>query len=735
MKNVLLLFFLLFYLGLQGQDLPYVQYETRVEGSILPHPFNGGIAAPQFSEVDLNNDGLLDLMVYDYDGHVINTYIQTNNQEYIYAPKYAQHFPFIRYFIFIKDYNGDGIGDIFAHSGTDLGLYVYQGYFENDSLKFTWQAQPNDPNGYLTYKNDMGNDQLLAMPGSLLSSFNDIDSDGDIDIVTIINGYFHYYKNKSVELNLGLNTLHYELESSCYGGSYEEGSTLELLLASAPGNCAPGIVSPPDDELNNPQHNGYSITTFDHNNDGDMDLLFGESSFSRMNLLTNTNNNSLVHFGMQDTIFPNYDTPVFSERSPTSFYLDVDFDGIKDLIVSSRNSPINFDSHTLFYKGQDPQNPNPFELIEEDWLTTQSIDFGKTCHPTFTDYNQDGLMDMVLGTQTMLIDPSNYEPGLILFENIGTHNEPVFNLVDYNWLNLNSIEALFKRPEFGDLDGDGDIDLLVGEDTGGLIYFENIAGPDQPYEFAAPVLNYMNIDIDVSIGTHSSPQMVDVDNDGLNDLLIGIRFGNIAFFRNEGTINNPQFNPDPESGINALDFGGTDLPTNSTLVLDIVEIDDEKMLFIGNGEGTISLYGNVSDGLAGTIPLIQHNWKNIDVGDYSAPSLVDIDRDGYLEIFVGNYRGGVNVFSTDFYVGNEITSTHNNSVISEIKLYPNPASDKIYFEIPENINAITIWNVLGQTLDAIHHEKAIETSQLPKGMYWIQFFTESNTYMESFIKE
>jgi hypothetical protein len=53
-----------------------------------------------------------------------------------------------------------------------------------------------------------------------------------------------------------------------------------------------------------------------------------------------TNGGTIAHaFGtQQDNTFPNYDTPINISIFPTPFYLDVNNDGIKDLLASPNTS-------------------------------------------------------------------------------------------------------------------------------------------------------------------------------------------------------------------------------------------------------------------------------------------------------------------------------------------------------------------------------------------------------------
>ncbi|WP_323825558.1 hypothetical protein, partial [Pseudomonas aeruginosa] len=71
-----------------------------------------------FSPMDINSDGLMDLFVYDKAGWKAQAFINTGSvghASYTYAPEYDLLFPqVLRDWAVVRDYNHDGIGDIFA---------------------------------------------------------------------------------------------------------------------------------------------------------------------------------------------------------------------------------------------------------------------------------------------------------------------------------------------------------------------------------------------------------------------------------------------------------------------------------------------------------------------------------------------------------------------------------------------------------------------------------------------
>jgi hypothetical protein len=97
--------------------------------------------------------------------------------------------------------------------------------------------------------------------------------------------------------------------------------------------------------------------------------------------------------------------------------------------------------------------------------------------------------------------------------------------------------GIFSTPAFADLDGDDDLDLVVGNKDGTFKYFENIGNGTSPV-FTDLTSNPFRM---FYVGRHSAPVFIDVDNDLDLDLVSGERYGFILFYENIGTITSPEF--------------------------------------------------------------------------------------------------------------------------------------------------------------------------------------------------
>jgi hypothetical protein len=99
-------------------------------------------------------------------------------------------------------------------------------------------------------------------------------------------------------------------------------------------NCRSGIIVGDLDNVFERRHSGSVLTPFDQDCDGDVDLLNGDILVENMLFLLNGGTPDSAVIVSQDSAFPVYDVSVDMQNFPAGYYLDLDNDGLKDMLVS-----------------------------------------------------------------------------------------------------------------------------------------------------------------------------------------------------------------------------------------------------------------------------------------------------------------------------------------------------------------------------------------------------------------
>lgn len=694
-----------------------MQAPVTTQGVSLKTPFAGGMNNPQFSQADLNNDGFQDLVIFDRGGDVVLTYLATGGialAQYDFAPEYACNFPAMSDYALLRDYNKDGAPDIFTASyapGT-MELQVYRGYYENNMLHFTpfvfsYPTCPTCNPLYIWYPDvdQPGFWNNLPINKTDIPGIEDIDGDGDLDILAFPSGNstnLWFFRNKSVEMGYGLDSLKFEVGDQCWGKFYENGFLpCKASLSADPNVCSSGFAG---EEVydRDTRHPGATLMPFDVEGDGDKDLVYGNISYECMGMMTNGGTSQKAWMTKLDTLFPSNDIPVILYDFPAAFYLDVNRDGKKDMIVSSNSKTIGEDRRNVWYYQNTASAGHTFTLQTKRFLVDEMIDVGTATHPAFADINADGLMDLIVGNAGYFTAANGSNPGtpnnasLYYFKNVGTPTAPAFDLVDNNWLNMAQYTPndFDFSPSFGDMDKDGDLDLLIGNNGGGLYYFKNEGGSGNPMLFEQD-LNPMWISMDV--GVASTPAIYDLDKDGKPDVIVGERQGNINYFKNVGTLNAPKFAVQPS--IQTIGKVDTDVPGYSigySTPLFLSTPNGDVML-TGSQLGPLELYGSLSAS-ADSFPQLSASWGNVDDGARTHPALADLDDDGILEMVVGNQRGGLSLYKTTL-VDCTVSTKDNTLELLSAHISPNPAHDWVRVQVdqfPENTLSWQVFTTMGQ---------------------------------------
>lgn len=272
---------------------------------------------------------------------------------------------------------------------------------------------------------------------------------------------------------------------------------------------------------------------------------------------------------------------------------------------------------TLMSNNAEAQNfaspqTNPFGLVE-----TSDYAF-----PELVDIDNDGDLDLFSG---------EYYGGMKFFRNIGTAANPIFDNPLQNPFGLDSIWGYVAVIDFVDIDDDGDLDAFVGSTYGNFLYHENIGNASLP-DFANGVTNPFGIG---GLTEFAFPELTDIDNDGDYDLFMGAYEGVFQYFENTGTASAPAFAAPIENPFNLTSMYQLALPS-------FVDIDDDgdMDLFAGSYSPNLSFYRNIGTAASPNFEsAIENPFSISPVQDICSPDFGDLDDDGDMDLFVGEYLG------------------------------------------------------------------------------------------------
>ena len=197
----------------------------------------------------------------------------------------------------------------------------------------------------------------------------------------------------------------------------------------------------------------------------------------------------------------------------------------------------------------------------------------------------------------------------------------------------------FAVPVWYDFNGDGKLDLLVGErtteTTGKIRVLLNVGTAESPAFDGSTYLQGASGDWTISAANclGVAPRFADVDGDGTADLIYGTSDGLIEYAVNDGGVF--------RSGISLL-ADGTAIDVGDRAVFDLTDWNGDGCLDIVSGamDGKIYLYVNNGDwtfAAARTLAIqVEDGW--------SAPAVADLDGDGDLDIVSGDGKGNLHRF-------------------------------------------------------------------------------------------
>lgn len=724
------LLLLVFILQAQTPKYRVISIPVQKNGITMRDPWAGGMDCPQFSSCDLNQDGIKDLFVFDRVSQKVYTYLGNGgafDTMFTYAPQYEACFPKnLNSWVLLRDYNHDGIPDIFTH--TNNGTCVFKGSIRNGVLNFDLVCP------LITY----------SMPGypalnvwtniADIPVFTDVNMDGDLDILTydVFGSQIAYYENQTMEnpgnIHFAADSFKYNLVTSCWGNVSQNYNNNSMSLNVS---CKGAISGQQPD----PRHSGNTIYSIIDPIYHDVDLLNGNVGFNNLLFMRNCGDNTYANICEWDSIYPTCGTPMLMAQYPAAFGIGNNLDSLEDVLMAPNvYAPYDFSGggarnvkNVMYYKNNGDTGCT-YSYQSDSFLVSHMLDFGSNSKPVFYDFNGDGLMDIVIGNYGYYDAASltGYLSTLAYYQNTGTAAHPVFTEITLDYDSFSNYNLLGISPAFGDLDGDGKEDLLIGAGDGYLYFFENTGTTGSSFPSMTSA-DYFNL----STGTYAAPFIYDLNGDSLNDLVVGRRDGGLSYYWNFGTKSNPLFDPDSVNSnfgnVSVVPYGNVDGFSQPFIRRDST---GKMILLVGSVGGSIYEYAIDTNKLrSGSFTLIDSDFIGQNTGQNATISIADINGDGRNEYISGNAAGGVLIFSDSLWDPGTILNVSNEipAIPEYLHIYPNPAKESFTCELANTgfKNPKTeVFNLLGEKmpveLTLSENKIMVGTGQLSNGFYIVR---------------
>lgn len=568
-----------------------------VAGNAYELPLLGGLERPRPQLVDIDGDGDLDLFIQDRPGRMM--FIERDGNRWVWRTDRWQDLE-VGEWSRLVDVDGDGKIDLLAESP-----YSYIRYYRNEGTKQSARMVLAAD----TLKDDKGTPIFADRQN--IPQLADLDCNKQLDLfLGRVDGTVSRYEM----LPLGADRIpRFRMIAERFEG-------IHILGGEATDDGRPALPNAGGMQNAQPSmHGANTMAVVDIDQDGDLDILWGD--FFEPGLLWIRNSGSCTSPSLRETPIPfPMGAPLATSGYNAPSAGDLDDDGDLDLLVGvigGAYGPNRTSSDNLYRMEQTA----PGAWTVRSTRAIGNFDIGSESSPALGDLDGDGDLDLIVGNK---LEPSdNRLAALHLYTNDGSRTAPSFRPA--GTVPIGS--GFHVAPALVDLDGDGDLDLVLGNWRDALQYYRN----DGTRKQMSLVLADSAL-VKITRGSHTTPSFGDLDGDGDLDLVIGEASGAINYYRNDGTRTAPKFTlvSDEWEGIKG---GRRSVPR----LVDI-DADGDLDLVIGNETGQPLVYRNTGTRQA---PKMTLEPGTADWPMFSAPAFADLDGDGKLDLLMGTASGGL----------------------------------------------------------------------------------------------
>ena len=345
--------------------------------------------------------------------------------------------------------------------------------------------------------------------------------------------------------------------------------------------------------------------------------------------------------------------------------------------------------------------------------------------PEAADLDGDGDLDIFLGD-----DYSSFQ----FYENTGTATAPAFSAPADQAFGLDSVQSYYGFLALADMDNDGDLDAFVGDDELGVFYYVNIGTAMAP-NFDGPFTDTLGITTTPYLQTN--PELVDLDDDGDYDLVIGNYYGQIVYHENTGDSVNAMF-----AAGDTLPFGIAAPAYYALSSFGDLDQDGDYDLLYSTYPSVWTYQENTGTAAAPAFGMAQTNPFGLQPGaPFAQPMMADFDGDGDLDVL---HSQSTTIFS--YYENVPGVGVDDELAGFEMSLAPNPAADFVRLRVegghlPDEVK-IEVYSLEGKrvlmlnaTANGGNLDETIPVSLLAPGAYVVRMLSGDKVWQERFTRQ